>query len=342
MILVLNCGSQSIKWKLFADNLKLKREGKKEVFSFREYPKILLKELNKLDEYQEEIKLVGHRFVHGGPDFLKPLIVTEANLKKLSESDKLAPLHNPFNVLGIKSSQKVFPKARQVAVFDTEFYSKLPEKSYIFPLPEKLRESYGFKRFGFHGISHEYAAKEGAKIIRKNLKNLKIISCHLGGGTSVTATKNGRAIDTSMGYSPMEGLVMMTRSGSIDPAVILELSKDFGASKASDILNFESGLKGISGEDNMLGILKKAGKGDKRSKLALEVYVFQIKKYIGAYFAILEGCDLLVFTGTIGWGSSKIRNMICKNLGILKNTRVIPIKADEESAIAKKIKNLSS
>lgn len=337
MILVLNCGSQSIKWKLFDENLKLKKEEERELFSSKDYQKFLVKELNKIKKYKKEVKLVGHRVVHGGGKFTKPLKITPQNLKTLEKFNKLAPLHNPFNILGIKIAQKNFPRAKQIAVFDTEFYANLPPKAYVYPLAEKLVKKYGFRRFGFHGISHEYAAMKGAAIIGKSFKKLKIISCHLGGGASITAIKNGKAVDTSMGFSPMEGVVMMTRSGSIDPAIILELLSDFSPQKVNNILNFESGLKAICGEKEMIAVLKKIKKGDRKAKLALEIFVYQIEKYIGAYFTILGGCDLLVFTGTIGWCSEKIRNMICKNLNILKNTKVIAIKTDEELAIAKKI-----
>ena len=339
MILVLNCGSQSIKWKLFDDVLRIKKEGDFKVLNSNDYRKILTGELSKLKEFQKEIRAIGHRVVHGGGEFVKPLKIQKQNLEILEKFDKLAPLHNPFNILGIKVSRKIFPKASQIAVFDTEFYANLAPCVYTYPLPEKIRENYGFRRYGFHGISHEYASKEAAKIIRKPFNKLKIISCHLGGGASITAIKNGRAVDTSMGFSPMEGLVMMTRSGSIDPAIILELARDFNVRKTDNILNLESGLKGICGEKEMLEVLRKANRNDKKAKLALEVFAYQIKKYIGAYFAILGSCDLLVFTGKIGWGSPKIRSMICRNLPILKNTRVLPIRTDEELAIAKKLKN---
>ncbi len=338
MILILNCGSQSIKWKLFKNDLKPEKKGGRSVSNSKDYRFFLKEELNKIKEYKKEIKLVGHRVVHGGKDFREPLKITSQNLKKLRKFEKLAPLHNPYNILGIKVAKEIFPKAEQIAVFDTEFYASLPPRAYIYPLPEKLREKYGFRRFGFHGISHEYASKKAAKLTGKNFNKLKIISCHLGGGASITAVKNGKAVDTSMGFSPMEGVVMMTRSGNIDPAIIFELLRDFPPEKVNKILNSESGLKGICGEKEMLDILGKIKKGDKKAILALEIFVYQIKKYIGAYFAILGGCDLLVFTGKIGWGSLKIRDMICEGLPFLENTRVIPIKPDEELAIAEKIK----
>jgi len=347
MILVLNCGSQSIKWKLFADNLKVIKEGRCDVFNSKNYQKTLTSELEKLRE-QNNIKVIGHRVVHAGGKFTKPALLTAGTLKTLEKFNKLAPLHNPFNVLGIKVSQKIFPKAKQIAVFDTEFFADLPLQSAIYPLPEKIREKYGFKRFGFHGISHEYVAKEGARIIGKSFNKLKIITCHLGGGASIAAIRNGKAIDTSMGFTPMEGLVMMTRCGNLDPGVILRLAEDIGIQKLDFILNQESGIKGICGLSDMRDVLKAVKKGNKprsrasslrgkKAKLALEIFIYSIQKYIGAYFAILGGCDLLIFTGAIGSGSAKITNMICKNLLILKNTKILSIKTDEELAIAQKI-----
>jgi len=339
-VLILNCGSQSIKWKLFDKSLKLQIERKKEVFNSKNYQRVLVEELKNINKREIEIEKVGHRVVHGGEKFREPILITKKILKELKKFNKLAPLHNPFNILGIKTAQKVFLKAKQIAVFDTGFFKDLPERSYVYPLPEKLRKKYGFRRFGFHGISHEYVAQEAAKKIKKPFKKLKIITCHLGGGSSITAIKNGKAIDTSMGYTPMEGLVMMTRSGDIDPGIVIEIAKNLSLKKAEEILNFESGIKGISGNSDMLEVLNKLKKGDKKAKLSLEIFVYRIKKYVAAFFAILGGCDLLVFTGAIGWGSAKIRNMICKDLTILKNSKILTIKTDEEFAIAQKIKKL--
>ena len=337
MIFVLNCGSQSIKWKLFDDSFTLKKEGEKDIFNPKRYRSVLVRELKKLGEFREDISIVGHRVVHGGERFIGPRKVTEKDLKELKWLNKLAPLHNPFNLLGIKIASKFFKGIPQFAVFDTEFYAGLPEKSSVYPLPKNVREKFGFKRYGFHGISHEYAAKEGAKRVKKPFKKLKIITCHLGGGSSITAIKNGKVIDTSMGFTPMEGLTMMTRTGDIDPGIILELARNISLKKVDKILNFESGLKGISGKDNMLDILDSIKEKNKRAKLSLEIFTYRVQKYIGAYFAVLGGCDLLVFTGSIGSGRSVIRNMICKNLNILKSTKIIIIKANEELAIAQKI-----
>ncbi len=337
MILILNCGSQSIKWKFFDKDLKLKEEGKRDIFDSDSFEKILTEELNKLKEYN--LKKIGHRVVHGGEKFREPLKITEKSLKELEKFNNLAPLHNPFNILGIKTVNKVFPEAEQVAVFDTGFYIDLPKRASTYALPEKLREEYGFSRFGFHGISHEYAAREGAMRIKKPFSRLKIISCHLGGGASITATLNGKPIDTSMGFTPLEGLVMMTRTGDIDPGIVLELCKELSTEKVNELLNSDSGIKGICGMDDMREVLKKVSEGNKKAELSLDVFVYRIKKYIGSYFAVLGGCDLLVFTGAIGSGSAKIRKMVCGGLKILKNTKILAIDTNEELAIAQKIKN---
>jgi len=336
MILVLNCGSQSIKWKLFEKKSvwELKKQGQTNVFDIKNYKNILIKELKKIAGHKKDIKIIGHRVVHGGDRFRDPTLITKKNLKELKKFDKFAPLHNPFNILGIEISQKIFPNSKQIAVFDTGFYKNLPEQSSVYPLPKNIRDKFGFKKFGFQGISHKFAAEQASKQIKKSFKKLKIITCHLGGGSSITAIKNGKVIDTSMGFTPMEGVMMMTRAGDIDAGIVLELVSKFSVKKVNEILNHESGIKGLCNEDKMLKVLKRK---DKKAKLALDVFVYKIKKYIGSYYAILNGCDLLVFTGTIGYGSSKIRNMICKDLGILKNTKVLTIKANEELEIAMEI-----
>jgi len=332
MILVLNCGSQSIKYKAFSDGLRLVKEKKIVVKSRLSYQKILTQELKGLKNFGGEIRIIGHRVVHGGERFRKPISITPPVLRELARYNKLAPLHNPFNLLGIKISSKVFPETKQVAVFDTGFYQDLPEYAFLYPLPEKIREKYGFRRFGFHGISHQYAAKMAA--------GKKVIVCHLGGGGSITAVKNDKAVDTSMGFTPLEGVTMMTRPGDLDPGVVLELTKIFSPKKADEILNYESGLKGICGLSDMKEILKKAAQGDRKANLALKIFVYRIQKYIGAYFAVLGGCDTLVFTGAIGAGSPKIRNMICRNLNILRKpqkVKILVVEPNEELAIAQEL-----
>ncbi|MDO8424394.1 MAG: acetate/propionate family kinase [bacterium] len=332
MILVLNCGSQSIKYKLFNSDFRVLKEKSVPTKSQRDYDQKLVKTFNELKSYNGLIKVVGHRVVHGGPKFRDSIEVTPLILKELRQCNKLAPLHNPFNLLGISVASKVFPGTKQVAVFDTGFYKNLPEHVKLYPLPEAIRKKYGFQRFGFHGISHKYAAKLAG--------GERVISCHLGGGSSITAIKDGKAIDTSMGFTPLEGLTMMSRCGDLDPGIVLELAKVFPPEKMAEILNRESGLKGICGLSDMKEILKKVDEGNEKAILALKVFVYRIQKYIGAYYAILGGCDTLVFTGSIGAGSKKIRQMICRDLAILNNPKKVKIKAikpNEELAIAQEL-----
>lgn len=341
MMLVLNCGSQSVKYKVFDGDLGLVKEKKITVNDRRDYRKVLIDELGQVKKLGGRIDAVGHRVVHGGERFRKPTAVTLAVLRELKKYEAWAPLHNPFNVLGIEISSAVFPKTKQIAVFDTGFYEDLPEQAFIYPLPEEIRRRYVFRKFGFHGISHEYAARTAAQKLGKDFNKTKIIVCHLGGGSSVTAIKNGRAVDTSMGFTPLEGVAMMTRAGDLDPGVVLEIAKTLSPEKASEILNYESGLKGICGVDKMTEVLKKAGQGDAKAALALKIFAYRIQKYIGAYFAVLGGCDLLVFTGAIGAGSGKIRRMICSGLALLRkpdNVKILAVEPDEELAIAQKIK----
>lgn len=336
MILVLNCGSQSIKWKLYNNSLKLLKEKGIDVLRSSEFSKVLEKELNSLKEYN--ILYIGHRVVHGGREYFEPTLMNIKELKKLEKISHLAPLQNPYNILGIKVAMKVFPKAKEIAVFDTEFYKNFSEKVYSYALSSKIVKKEGYRKYGFHGISHEYASKTAAKEIKKPYNKLKIINCHLGGGSSITAISKGKAVDTSMGFTPLEGLAMMTRSGDIDPGIIIELFRKNNLKDIERILNKESGLYGICGRKTMLSVLDGIKKGDKKAKLALDIFVYRIKKYIGAYYSILGGCDLIVFTGTIGYGSAKIRNMIMKDLPF--KAKGIKIKPNEELAIAQKILKL--
>ena len=337
MILVLNCGSQSIKWKLFDKNLSLKKQGGIDIKNAKKYRHFLVKELKEIKKSNTEIKKIGHRVVHGGPKLRSSQKISSKILKEIQKYNNLASLHSPYNLLGIRACQKVFLKAKQFAVFDTGFFKDLPDKSRTYPLPENLRKKYDIIKYGFHGISHEYVAKKASKKIKKPFNKLKIISCHLGGGASITAIKNGKPIDTSMGFTPLQGLVMMTRHGDIDSGLVLYLSQKMGVKKIDEILNKKSGIKGICGLSDMRDVLSAIQKKNKEAKLALDIYVYAIQKYIGSYFAILNGCDVLVFTGSIGSGSAKIRNMICKNMGILKNTKILAIETNEELAIAHKI-----
>lgn len=335
MILVLNCGSQTIKWKLFDQKLKVLKENKTEVLNSAEYEKVLETEIAKLKDF--EINLIGHRVVHGGQKFVVPTKITSDNLPELEKLNGLAPLHNPFNVLGIKICAKFFDTVPQYAVFDTEFFTTLPEKAFTYALPDTIARDFGFRRYGFHGTSHQFAAKKACSQAKKQFNKSKIISCHLGGGCSIAAIKNGRAADVSMGFSPLSGVVMMTRPGDLDDEIIFQLAEKLGAERTKELWNKKSGIKGICGANNMLELFEMLKEGDEKAKLAFDVFVYSIQKYIGAYYAILGGCDLLVFTGAIGAGIAKTRESICKDLGILKKAKVLAIEADEELAIAQKI-----
>ena len=335
MILVLNCGSQSIKWKIFSPKFKVLKEGKREVLNSADLEKALEEEISKLKDF--EITLIGHRVVHGGQKFKEPAKLTADTVAELESLSNLAPLHNPYNILGIKTCAKFFDTVPQFAVFDTEFFANLPEKAYTYALSENINADFGFRKYGFQGTSHQFVAKKACLMAKKQFNKSKIITCHLGGGASITAIKNGKAIDTSMGFTPLDGLVMMTRSGAIDPGIVLALAEKLGAEKTKEILNKKSGLKGISGANNMLEVLGMLKSADEKAKLAFDIFVYSIQKYIGSYYAILGGCDLLVFTGAIGAGDPKTRDSVCKNLDILKKVKILAIETDEELAIAEKI-----
>ena len=340
MILVLNCGSQSIKYKLFRLREKQLQEiasEKIEIKKSDQYKKILHRKLKEINQKYSNIIGMGHRVVHGGNELREPVKITDNVLKQIKKFSDIAPLHNPYNVLGIETARKFFKKIPQVAVFDTGFYKTLPLVSYLYALPKNLADE--FRKYGFHGISHQYLAEQAAKNLHKPSSKINLITCHLGGGSSITAVKKGKAIETSMGFTPMDGLAMMNRCGDIDPGIIIELSRKYSSDNLNYILNYQSGLKGICGYDSMLKILKEAEKGDKRAELALSIFCYRIKKYIGAYYAILQKVDAVVFSGAIGFNSKKIRNMVVKNLTILKGVKVLTIKTNEELAIARQIIN---
>ncbi|MGC8981737.1 MAG: acetate/propionate family kinase [Minisyncoccia bacterium] len=334
MILVLNCGSQSIKYKIFDKELKEYERFEIEVKNQKEYREKLEKIFKNIDK---DIDLIGHRVVHGGNYFFEPVKINDNILKKLREISYLAPLHNPFNILGIEISRKIFKNIDNYAVFDTGFFKDLPEVSKIYPLPEYIIKRFKIQRFGFHGLSYEYVLEKTSEILKKPKGRLNLISCHLGGGGSICAIKNGKPIDISMGYTPLEGIMMMTRSGDIDPGIVILLAKNYGYDKAYEILNKESGMVALSKKSSMLEIIENMKKGDKNCKLAFDLYVYRIKKYIGGYYAILGRIDALVFTGKIGAGKRETRDAICKNLNFLKDVKVLSIKTDEEYLIAKKI-----
>lgn len=271
----------------------------------------------------EEIDAVGHRVVHGGGKYSSPVIINEEAISDIDKYASLAPLHNPPNLMAIKASMKLMPDCPQVAVFDTGFHQKMPSHAYLYGLPYDLFEQDHVRRYGFHGISHQYVALQAAAHLKHKFRELKIITCHLGNGASLCAIDHGRSMDTSMGLTPLEGLVMGTRCGDIDPSVILHLSREkrLSIEDIDDILNRQSGLKGLSGiSSDFRQIEDAANQGDQRALLAVHVFCYRIRKYIGAYMAALGGLDALIFTGGIGEGSAWARGLACQglsNMGIL-------------------------
>jgi acetate kinase len=264
----------------------------------------------------EEIAAVGHRVVHGGELFSQTTIINQAVKDKVRELIPLAPLHNPANLEGIEVSERIFGGATQVAVFDTAFHQTMPATAYRYALPEKLYRDYGIRSYGFHGTSHLYVSKVAAAHLGKAPTDTNLISAHLGNGASITAIKGGRSIDTSMGFSPLPGLIMGTRSGDIDPAIVYYLGTKVGMTPAEidKMLNKESGLKGICGASDLRDIEDREQDGDPQAKLALDMYTYRIRKYIGAYMAALGRIDALVFTAGVGENSPFVRWQTCLEL----------------------------
>lgn len=267
-----------------------------------------------------DIDAVGHRVVHGGDAFTGSVLINEAVFKDIQSCVRFAPLHNPPNIKGISASLYLIPFARQVAVFDTAFHQTIPEHAYIYGLPYQWYTEKKIRRYGFHGTSHHYVSKRAADIMGKSFENLKIITCHLGNGASITAIDKGKSIDTSMGFTPLEGLVMGTRCGDIDPAIPLQVMKENNLTidQMDAILNKKSGLWGITnGDSDVRTIERKAKSGSEVHLLALKIFTYRIQKYIGAYSAIMNGLDAVVFTAGIGENSSLVRQMICEGLEFL-------------------------
>lgn len=348
-ILVINCGSSSLKYQLIdMDNekvlakglaerigiegsrIKHRTTGKDEVViekPMSNHKVVLELVLNALVDpnygaikSMDEIGAVGHRVVHGGEKFASSVKIDAEVMEALNACVDLAPLHNPPNIMGIEACKELMPNTPMVGVFDTAFHQTMPRENFIYPLPYELYEKYGVRRYGFHGTSHKYVSNKAAEMLGKDIKDLKIITCHLGNGASVCAVKNGKAIDTSMGFTPLEGLAMGTRSGDIDPAIIPFVMEKEGLSinDANDLLNKKSGVLGISGVSSDFRDIEEAmANGNERAKLALNVFCNRVKKYIGAYAAMMGGVDAVVFTAGIGENSIEIREMVCEGLEFL-------------------------
>jgi len=359
-VLVINSGSSSLKASLFEINGnkiknltdfhidkigKINTKQKTDIKNHKEAIKLLFTKIEK-----KNIEIVGHRVVHGGEKYHKAVKIDAKVIKDIKKLSKLAPLHNPINLESIKICQKFLPKAKHIAVFDTAFHQSIEPKAYLYGLPYSMYEKKGIRRYGFHGSSHKYVISQALKTIRK--KNAKIISCHLGNGSSITASINGKSVDTSMGFTPLEGVMMGTRCGSIDPAIAIQLAKKLGNEKANEILNEKSGLKGFSKiSSDMREIFDEKSE---HSKLTIQILAYQIAKYCGSYAAAMNGLDLLVFTGGIGENAWYIRKQVCqylKFLGLKLDTKankinkeiisstdshikVMLIKTDEEKQIA--------
>lgn len=387
LFLVINAGSTSTKFSIFeGDDLRLIHSGQFDSFSAKNsldevvYTRKIDGEKAEIskDEFDNpvwKVKLVypelnfdaiGFRVVHGGEKFTKPTLITPEVISEIETLSDLAPLHNPPAVTKINEANAAFPDVPKYAVFDTEFYCTLPEKAFLYTLPYKFYKQNKIRKYGFHGISHEYLFSKLKSQI-SNSKLEKVITCHLGGGASITAIKNGESIDTSMGFTPLEGLVMATRTGDIDDGVqnYLEMKLNIPEVEINRIYNNESGLLGLSEKtSNMIELLELYHQGDEGAIRAIDLYIYRIRKYIGSYAAALGGLDALVFSGGVGSGSDFIRHKICSDLNFFgieidtaKNdgqinvpdlleigkgpVRIFAIRTDEELAIAQKIVNLS-
>lgn len=269
---------------------------------------------------KNEIQAIGHRVVHGGETFADSALINTEVLSKIRECIDLAPLHNPHNLRGINACNKILPGIPQVAVFDTALYSKMPKHAYIYALPHILYKKYQIRRYGFHGMSHFYVSRRASQILNKPREEMKIVTVHLGNGCSMSAFRDGYAVDTSMGFTPLEGLVMGTRCGDIDPAIILNIMgrEELSLHEANTLLNKHSGLQGISGvSSDMRDILSGAESGNELARLALDIYCYRIRKYIGAYTAAIGGLDCLVFTAGVGENSPKVREICCRDFSFL-------------------------
>ncbi|KGM97762.1 acetate kinase [Clostridium novyi A str. 4552] len=392
-ILVINCGSSSLKYQLIdmtseqpiaqglverigieGSVLTHKVNGKKYKIEeeMKDHKKAIELVLNALvnEEYgviknMEEISAVGHRVVHGGEKYAESVLIDSEVMEALEDFVKLAPLHNPPNIIGINACKELMPSTPMVAVFDTAFHQTLPDYAYMYSLPYDLYEKHGIRKYGFHGTSHKYVSAMAAKVLGKNIEDLKVITCHLGNGSSLAAVKNGKCVDTSMGFTPLAGLTMGTRCGDIDPAIVTFLIKElnYSVDEVNKIMNKESGVLGISGiSSDFRDILKAAAEGNERAELALNIFKNKVIQHIGAYTAVMGGVDAIVFTAGVGENSEPIRKRIVSELGFLginldeeKNkvmgeietistedskVRVLVIPTDEELMIARDTKEI--
>lgn len=355
-VLVINCGSSSLKYQLIdmtneealaqglverigieGSILTQKVEGREKYIieqPMKDHQEAISLVLNALvgEEHgviadMSEISAVGHRVVHGGENYAESVLIDEEVMAALEECVKLAPLHNPPNITGINACKALMPNTPMVAVFDTAFHQSMPDKAYMYALPYELYEKHGVRRYGMHGTSHRFVSAKVAELMGKSMEDLKIITCHLGNGASCAAVKNGKSVDTSMGFTPLEGLVMGTRCGDIDPAIVPFVMKaeNLSAQEVDTLMNKKSGVLGLSGVSSDFRDIEKAeSEGNDRARLALDVFYYRVRKYIGAYAAAMGGVDCVVFTAGLGENSIDARKIICEELGFLG------MKIDEE------------
>lgn len=348
-VLVINCGSSSLKYQLIdsqseevlAKGLceRIGIEGSsvthQKADSGKKMEEVVMKDhtdavkvvIEKLTDAEDgviaslkEIDAVGHRIVHGGEHFKGSVVIDEDVMKAIEECNDLAPLHNPANLIGIRSCQSVMPGVPMVAVFDTAFHQTMPGKAYLYGLPYEYYEKYKIRRYGFHGTSHDFVSKRAAEILGKDRSELKIIVCHLGNGASVSAVKNGESVDTSMGLTPLEGLMMGTRSGDLDPAIIgfIAEKENKTAAEVIDICNKKSGVLGLSGiSSDFRDLVGAAAEGNGHAQTTLEAYAYRVGKYIGAYAAAMNGVDVIVFTAGIGENNAQVRGLVSQYTGFL-------------------------
>ena len=345
-VLVMNCGSSSLKYQLIdmsteesmvqglverigieGSILTQKVEGKDKYIintnikdhkgAIKLVLEALVDSIHGVIKSMDEISAVGHRVVHGGEKYSDSVLIDDEVLKSIKDCIVLAPLHNPPNVIGIEACKELMPNTPMVAVFDTAFHQTMPKHAYICPVPYELYEKYGVRKYGFHGTSHKYVSYKVAETMGKDIKNLKIITCHLGNGCSLAAVKNGKSVDTSMGFTPLAGVMMGTRSGSIDPSVISFLIEQHGYTieQIDELLNKKSGILGISGvSSDFRDVLEAAESENERAKLALEIFYYKVRTQIAAYAGAMGGVDVIVFTAGIGENSSITRREILKGL----------------------------
>ncbi|MGI6478343.1 MAG: acetate/propionate family kinase [Salinivirgaceae bacterium] len=349
IILVLNCGSSSIKFQLLnmADK-KLLAKGLVERIGIKD--SVITQKTHNDKEYREvtdipnhtigidlilkaltspnhgviksvnEINAVGHRVAHGGENFTQSALITKKVKEDIEKCIELAPLHNPANLMGINSMESLLPNVKQVAVFDTSFHQTMPDKAYLFAVPYEYYDKYKIRRYGFHGTSHKFVAEKCCKMKGVDFEKVNIITCHLGNGASIAAIKKGKSFDTSMGFTPVDGLMMGTRSGSVDPGALLFLAEKEGLNvkQLNDLINKKSGLLGISGlSSDMRDLENAANSGNKRAALAIQMFAYRVKKFIGGYAAAMGGVDCIIFTGGIGENACDFRRMCCEGLEFL-------------------------